>query len=1057
MTSKSSSRHSRRKSKPSILVSDVKYNSTCLSLDLPLSLCCDVSCHPYLESQSGLLKKSSHGSKRFRDLSDRRRCKQPWASVHNNAYKTTSTLRNYVRVRNYMQIDCDVSLDDFYCYSTSTKKSKVQEKELTLKYNAEEASSSSQVHTKVNSPNRIIEASQPSPPPHPLITVPVDTNTNALPSSPSITPAVAPVHRSTLPPLPIECCPKCRSILQEYIDNLKGWGPTDPPSGQQAVPTRPNPKKFSDSLYIKLAKNKYKQLEEDALVGRIIRKFSKSGKAYINSTELGRRLHAMAMVHAPRLGVGTMAKIISLASAGTLANLGVSSSYLPSIANMTPCASTLRTSIVQLGVDIVLLISRDIRRKQLTLICDKGDDKQGRGAGASFVKLLCWWNDLKKQVDVICFGIEAGGSKSKDAATAIDHSLTLFEYSTRERLFFRSSTTDAGGGGTNLSLVNECVLVNRAVNDVDYVWANCVLHALNLMMQCPIEEVFGSGGLKKRTFMQLLHTCYTLKSLYPIALWRELWLLSTGSVWVDMKCPVLSRWEHVGEAIQHVKKNKEEWMLMSQYIIDMNNVGTNKNDIASYLYSYLKEDILIAQLLFVSVYNTSFFDKHFQWHKQICTKSKRAGFRSIDMGVNVYLMSRDLKHLEGNWRNMDTLSEFRALYPTSAAYKIDDMVRDFVQIVRHRMNKHLTQWRKRHLPFAIAGDSLPAAYLSNWFIGNDEAPAWIPETYHSATHNTTINVRECSSFLIDGEDRANHQAKQFLQFTPQLTAMANGTATLWDSPGEQMENMRQFVRETWLKVATNSQLAERWVKDSNECTFTSKHEKMANIYAIIRSRTVMYFNESANDEHKDRSRRATKYLTKGKVGERIVKATGLLEEVNENKRDEIRGAMLVRTIIDGTIKQCVEVQQLNVSNAIRNQVYTHLTNENSQFESVRRNEITEGLASILHNDHKEDNAIQKQAGIDTTAYGRREIKYSRCLTKHMNLVRAELNIRQQQFDESMKITELRRLLKQHEVEMQTKKILDDTGLPPIPESLNTTHFKPQHCPADEWGDAFHVE
>ena len=128
MTNKSSSRHSRRKSKPIFLVSDVKYNSTCLSLDLPLSLCCDVSCHPYLESQSGLLKKSSHGSKRFRDLSDRRRCKQPWASVHNNAYKTTSTLRNYVRVRNYMQIDCDVSLDDFYCYSTSTKSLKYKRK-----------------------------------------------------------------------------------------------------------------------------------------------------------------------------------------------------------------------------------------------------------------------------------------------------------------------------------------------------------------------------------------------------------------------------------------------------------------------------------------------------------------------------------------------------------------------------------------------------------------------------------------------------------------------------------------------------------------------------------------------------------------------------------------------------------------------------------------------------------------------------------------------------------------------------------------------------------------
>ena len=47
---------------------------------------------------------------------------------------------------------------------------------------------------------------------------------------------------------------------------------------------------------------------------------------------------------------------------------------------------------------------------------------------------------------------------------------------------------------------------------------------------------------------------------------------------------------------------------MSQYIIDMNDVGTNKNDIASCLYLYLKEGIMISQVLCVSVYNIHFFD-----------------------------------------------------------------------------------------------------------------------------------------------------------------------------------------------------------------------------------------------------------------------------------------------------------------------------------------------------------------------------------------------------------------------------------------------------------------
>ena len=310
-------------------------------------------------------------------------------------------------------------------------------------------------------------------------------------------------------------------------------------------------------------------------------------------------------------------------------------------------------------------------------------------------------------MDIICFGIESAGNISKDAAQAINHSLKLFEYSLNNiRLKLSSSTTDAGGGGTNESLVRELEIVDRATLDINYDWVNCALHALNLMLQCPIEEVLGKGGLKKRTFMQMLHTKYTLKGLYPVKIWRAIWQIATGSTWEDIKCPVLSRWEHVGEAVQHVVKYKEQWLLVAQYVIDMNNVESKNNDIASYLFSYLNEDILYAHVLFVRSYIDEFFNKHFQWHKQICSKSNRASFRAVDMGVNLFVMNRDLLDLKENWRNKVSMAPFIQLYPDDAEYKIHDMVSDFFHIVEHRMNKHLTQWKKRHLPFVLGGDIL---------------------------------------------------------------------------------------------------------------------------------------------------------------------------------------------------------------------------------------------------------------------------------------------------------------------------------------------------------------
>ena len=80
----------------------------------------------------------------------------------------------------------------------------------------------------------------------------------------------------------------------------------------------------------------------------------------------------MAMVHTHKLGLIILAKIIPLTITGTLENLGVSPSYLISLACITPFPATLNNLVVELGVDIVLLISNDIKDNKLSFICDKG-------------------------------------------------------------------------------------------------------------------------------------------------------------------------------------------------------------------------------------------------------------------------------------------------------------------------------------------------------------------------------------------------------------------------------------------------------------------------------------------------------------------------------------------------------------------------------------------------------------------------------------------------------------------------------------------------------------
>jgi len=94
-------------------------------------------------------------------------------------------------------------------------------------------------------------------------------------------------------------------------------------------------------LYVTVLKQKLKQLERDAVLGRKIRNQLRGGRKQYTGTNLGRRLYAMAAVHAPKIGMVTLAKIFSLACAANLIDLSVSEANLTSLASITPSATTL--------------------------------------------------------------------------------------------------------------------------------------------------------------------------------------------------------------------------------------------------------------------------------------------------------------------------------------------------------------------------------------------------------------------------------------------------------------------------------------------------------------------------------------------------------------------------------------------------------------------------------------------------------------------------------------------------------------------------------------------
>ena len=90
-----------------INLSDIKYNSTCISLNIPLVMSCDI-CKLKIEAMSGMSKKSSREPNRFRDLSDHWKCQQLWLSRHAEDKQNQATVQKHFCVRNYLNIAQEV-------------------------------------------------------------------------------------------------------------------------------------------------------------------------------------------------------------------------------------------------------------------------------------------------------------------------------------------------------------------------------------------------------------------------------------------------------------------------------------------------------------------------------------------------------------------------------------------------------------------------------------------------------------------------------------------------------------------------------------------------------------------------------------------------------------------------------------------------------------------------------------------------------------------------------------------------------------------------------------
>lgn len=194
------------------------------------------------------------------------------------------------------------------------------------------------------------------------------------------------------------------------------WGPTHPASEQPQViaPTRHiSPKvtwedtikiPINDELYICVSKRKMSELHKYAKIGKRFEQVIQNNK-YQNTPLIGR----LAALYVLIVGINAIANMIVLATTEFLSNVGGSYIDISHLVYCCPLSTCLKQLLICLAAEAVLILEQIIHGKQLSLICNNGEDS---GQSVSFVKLICYYDDEIKAVEVRYVGIETAGNTS---------------------------------------------------------------------------------------------------------------------------------------------------------------------------------------------------------------------------------------------------------------------------------------------------------------------------------------------------------------------------------------------------------------------------------------------------------------------------------------------------------------------------------------------------------------------------------------------------------------------------------------------------------------------
>ena len=172
-----------------------------------------------------------------------------------------------------------------------------------------------------------------------------------------------------------------------------------------------------------------------------------------------------------------------------------------------------RNLMYEKSAECTVVTADEFEGQQAFLSNDKANSK----GVEHLAKLLSYFNSNTGEVVIRLLDIDATNDNGVDIAQAIAKSLKRVRCP--DKFLIHGVSTDSGGAGTaDTGAKNLTVLL---VTIPDPLVSCCTIHCLQLQLGNPIMKWFGSGGVKKKNVMQMLHCIWDVQKNLSTAEFQE--------------------------------------------------------------------------------------------------------------------------------------------------------------------------------------------------------------------------------------------------------------------------------------------------------------------------------------------------------------------------------------------------------------------------------------------------------------------------------------------------------------------------------------------------------